>query len=327
MTAVKALAVGALFVGALVPSAIAGPMNGGQLQWSSWNAGSGDGISNAGAGAHVSNSVATAAPNFSASAASPAPIAVAATYSAPAPATFAASSSSSSGTYDAFVNLGNGPYPNDSLLTTGGAQPWYNSSAVAQLYGGQPNAQQRADFTNTVLQRVEQTFQQSGVPVNLTADPTASAAHTLSVVSNTVSSWGPVLGLTDVGSNGFSFVDQAAKSASSVNQLEWLVAHNVSHELMLAFGVGENHDKTGNYIDSPVANTSMMLNPNATFSQSAAQALLAANFQSAQGALASAGAQVISPQPVPEPATLVLWTLAGTAFAARRRVRSRIATA
>jgi hypothetical protein len=325
MTVVKALALGALVVGAVVPSATAGPINGGQLQWSSWNAGSGSTLSNAGASHVGGGGVGPVAltPSFATSSAPVSNQALMASSSvAPAPA----ASSTSSAAYDAYINLGTGPYPNASLLTTGGSQPWYNSSAVASLYGGQPNAQQQADFTNTVLQRVQQTFQQSGVPVNLTTNPNANAAHTLSVVSNTTSTWGPVLGLTDIGSNGFSFVDQAAKSSQNVSQLEWLVAHNVAHELMLAFGVPENYDKSGNFIDSPVANTSMMLNPNASFSQSAAQALLAANFQNNDGSIPSMGAQVVGPQPVPEPTTMALWVLAGVAVVARKS-RSRVVTA
>jgi hypothetical protein len=329
MTVVKALAFGALVVGAVVPSATAGPINGGQLQWSSWNAGSGSAFSNAGAanlGGGGTVPVASA-PSFAPSFAPVTTQAAMSTMSlASAPAPAPAASSSSSGMYDAFINLGTGPYPNAGLLTTGGAQAWYDSSAVASLYGGQPNAQQQAAFSNTVLQRVEQTFQLSGVPVNLTTNPNAPAAHTLSVVSNTTSTWGPVLGLTDIGSNGFDFIDQAAKSAQNVDQLEWLVAHNVAHELMLAFGVPENFDKSGNFIDSPVANTSMMLNPNSTFSQSATQALLAANFQNNDGSIPTQGAQVIGTQPVPEPATLALWALAGLAVVARKS-RSRLATA
>jgi hypothetical protein len=329
MTVVKALAFGALVVGAVVPSATAGPINGGQLQWSSWNAGSGSTTSSAGA-ANISGGgtgPVASAPSFAASSAPNPTMSTMATLStAVAPAPAASSSSSSSGTYDAYINMGTGPYPNSGLLTTGGAQAWYNSSAVASLYGGQPTAQQQADFSNTVLQRVQQTFQLSGVPVNLTTNPNANAAHTLSVVSNTTSTWGPVLGLTDIGSNGFDFVDQAAKSAQNVNQLEWLVAHNVAHELMLAFGVPENFDKSGNFIDSPVANTSMMLNPNATFSQSASQALVAANFQNNDGSIPSMGAQVVGPQPVPEPTTIALWLLAGMAVVARKS-RSRLATA
>jgi hypothetical protein len=232
--------------------------------------------------------------------------------------------------YDALINLGTGPYPDANYLTTGGAQAWYKSPQVATLFGGTPTAQQQAQFTQAVLQDVQQTFAGSGVPVTLTTNPNASAAHTLSVVSNTVSAWGPVLGLTNIGSNGFDFIDQAAKSATNVSQLELIVAHNVSHELMLAFGVPENYDQTGNFIDARNANLSMMLNPNATFSQSAAQALLAQDFLASnepihQGAQ-TIGAQVLSvqPQPVPEPSTIAAWTLAlgGIVLVRSRRART-----
>ena len=247
-----------------------------------------------------------------------------AAYAAPVPAVAApaATRAAAPATYDAFINLGNGPYPDANSLTTGGAQPWYDSPQVAALFGGQIDAQQRAAFTSTVVQRVEQIFALSGVPVTLTADPTAPAAHTLSVVSNTTSTWGtPVLGLTNVGGSGFDFIDQAARVSQNVDQLESIVAHNVSHELMLAFGVPENYDQTGNFIDARNANLSMMLNPKATFSQSAAQALLAENLLSNNETMSGMGAQLIAPRPVPEPATLAAWTvvLGGLVLARSRR--------
>jgi hypothetical protein len=224
---------------------------------------------------------------------------------------------------DGFINLGNGPYPNADLLTSGGAQPWYDSAQVMSLFGGMPNAQQQASFTTAILQRVERTFQLSGVPVTLTTDPTVPAAHTLSVVSNTVNSTLPsAVGMTILGGNGFSFIDQSAKLAQSVDQLEWIVAHNVAHELMLAFGVGENYDQTGNYIDARNANFAMMVNPNATFSQAAAQALLAENFQTNSGAVSSLGAQLLNPQTVPEPATVAVWALGAVALGLIHRCRS-----
>jgi len=117
----------------------------------------------------------------------------------------------SGGTADAFVNLGNGPYPEASLLTTGGAQPWYASPVVSKFFGGQqPDARQQADFANSVLQDVQHTFQQSGgLAPRLTLDPSASANHTLSVVSGTT--YGPnpnVVGIAEVGNNGVSFIDK-----------------------------------------------------------------------------------------------------------------------
>jgi hypothetical protein len=236
----------------------------------------------------------------------------------------AASVSPSQPTYNGFINMGNGPYPNATSLATGTPQPWYNSPQIVGLFGGQPNAQQRADFTSTVLQRVEQTYQLSGVPVTLTTDPNALASHTMSLVSNSSSAAvsSSAIGLSYVGGNGISFIDQAAGLVGSVDQLEWVVAHNVSHELMLTFGVGEHHDKSGNFIDAGTANMSMLLNPNATFSQSASQALLGAGLGNSV-ATSTAAAQVISPTAVPEPSTIALWAVALGGFVAIKGRRAR----
>src|SRR5690348_16205375 len=43
----------------------------------------------------------------------------------------------------AYINLGAGPYPLASQITTGNAQPWYNSSQISSFFGGQPTAQQQ----------------------------------------------------------------------------------------------------------------------------------------------------------------------------------------
>ena len=222
-----------------------------------------------------------------------------------------------------FINLGNGPYSQAAAITTGGAQPWYNSSQVASLFGGQPTAQQIQSFDNTILQRVQQTFSQSGVSVSLTDNPNVPALHTVSLVSNTGSATlSSAIGMTQVGGNGFSFIDHIAPSAQSLDQLEWIVAHNVSHELMLAFGVPENYDTTGNFIDSKVANWSMMVNPSSTFSQAASQALTQAlGSQSESTSGNQLGAQEVNPQsaPVPEPTTVALWGLAAVTFALSRK--------
>jgi hypothetical protein len=341
MSAVKALALSALVVAAATPPAKAGALDRADLSWVSWTP---SGVIQIPATASVAP--ATTASLFGAGSSpyasmtpppsQPAPVAPAptpaawapiATAAAPtaiaAPAALAAPSAPASGTYDAFINLGNGPYPDAGNLTTGGAQSWTSSQTVAHLFGGQITPQEQASVTNAVVQRVEQTFSQSGVPITVTADPNAPAAHTLSVVSGTTSAWGPVLGLTNIGGNGFDFIDQAAKVSQSVDQLEWVVAHNISHELMLAFGVPENYDQTGAYIDARDANLAMMLNPKATFSQSAAQALLAQNFLSSNGA-ARLGAQLIGAQTtVPEPATLLGWSaVLGGLVVARRRARA-----
>ena len=233
--------------------------------------------------------------------------------------------------YDAYVNLGNGPYANSGSLTSGNALPWYDSSKVAGLFGGSPTAGQIQTFDAMVLQRVNQTFQLGGVPVALTADPNNanSAAHSLSVVSNAVNSSMPgAIGMTNVGGNGFHFIDNAASYASSVDQLGWIVAHNVAHELMLAFGVPEVHDQTGRYIDSTVGSMSMFLSPSSTFSPGAVQDLLSRNFHQAGGGLGLAyQAQLVDSAPVPEPATLAAWVLGAVGLAVFRKARSARASA
>jgi hypothetical protein len=227
----------------------------------------------------------------------------------------------STATVNAYLNMGAGLYPLASQITTGTAQPWYNSSQIASFFGGQPSAEQQADFSNAILQRVQQTFQQSGVPITLSNSPNVPAAHTLSLVSNTTSNTIPgVIGMTQIGGSGFSFIDQEAKTAQSLDQLEWIVAHNISHELMLAFGVGEKYDQTGNYIDARNASFAMMVNPSATFSPAAAQALLATNLTSSTGTL---GAQEINPTPVPEPTTVVFWVSAALGGILLHHRRSR----
>jgi hypothetical protein len=232
------------------------------------------------------------------------------------------SASAASGPVDAFINLGNGPYPLSNTITTGGAQPWYDSSQVASVFGGQPTAQQIQNFDNAVVERVQQTFSSSGVSVTLTDNPSVQALHTLSLVSNTQSaSMSNAIGMTQIGASGFSFINNIAPSAQSVDQLEWIVAHNISHELMLAFGVPENYDQTGSYVDSKVANWSMMVSPTATFSPAAAQAITQALASESQSyySTSSLGAQEFGT--VPEPTTVALWALAGAAALVARHVR------
>jgi hypothetical protein len=325
MSAVKALALSVVVLGAATRTATAGAIVANDLNWVAWTP---NGVIQTPA---TTYSLLGAGTTPQASTLPP-PVPIAATTSSPAPSSLSSSAMTAaplapSATYDAYINLGTGPYPDASFLTTGGAQAWYNSAAVDALFGGIPNAQQRADFANAVVQRVEQTFSQAGVPITVTTDPNAPSAHTLSVVSNTTSAWGPVLGLTNVGGSGFDFIDQAAKASQNVDQLEWIVAHNISHELMLAFGVPENYDQTGNFIDARSANLSMMLNPSATFSQAAAQALLSKNFLESNEKTAQ-GAQFIGAQTVvPEPTTYLLWTAAslGLVFARSRCRRRHVA--
>jgi hypothetical protein len=232
---------------------------------------------------------------------------------------------------DAFINTGTAPYAGSGFIASGNPLPWYDSPQVVGLFGGAPTAQQQQSFDQAVMQRVQQTFQLSGIAINLTENPAASASHTLSLVSNASSSAFPgAIGTTDLGANGLSFIDPMAQAAQSVDQLEWIAAHNISHELMLAFGVGENYDQSGNYIDARNANLSMLVNPNATFSAGAAQAIRAqlstSGFEQvlqpgAQG-IASMAAPGIAPLPAPEPSTVALWglmTVAAVAAARKRR--------
>jgi hypothetical protein len=243
---------------------------------------------------------------------------------------------SSSGTPDALINFGGAPYVEASQLTTGSPQAWYTSPSVEKFFGGQaPDSQQQSDFTNQVLQDVQQTFSLAGLHPNITLDPNAHANHVLSVVSG--ASYGPnanAIGITDVGQNGFGFIDKLSY-ASSLTDLEWAVAHNVSHELMHAFGVGVHYDQTGKYIDSGTASWGLLTDPNSTFSAQAAQAMSSLNFSpnaSAAGFLGNSketlhveGDQEIlaGTATVPEPATVAIWSLGllGVALFRGRKAR------
>jgi hypothetical protein len=252
----------------------------------------------------------------------PAVIAQSVQPTAPAPAASASLSTiaaPASAPVQAFINVGSGPYPQAAGITTGGAQPWYNSTQLTNLFGGQPTAQQIQSFDNAILQRVQQTFSQSGISVSLTENPNTAALHTISLVSNTASASLPTaIGMTQVGGNGFSFIDQIAPSAQSLDQLEWIAAHNISHELMLAFGVPENYDTTGTFIDSKIANWAMMVNPSSTFSPAAGQAITQALTSQDQSSSSQLGAQEVSPAAIPEPTTIAIWGIAAFALAISR---------
>jgi hypothetical protein len=256
--------------------------------------------------------------------------------STPVMPTFEAASASSApvqtaATYDALINLsGNGNYPDAASLVLGTPQPWYNSPVVARLYGRTPDGQQQAAFAQEVLQDVRNVFERSGLHnIDFTADPNADASHTLSVVSGVSYDKNPnVIGITNVGQSGLTFIDKFT-AAESVDQLATIVANNVSHELMHAFGVCEHFDKTGKHLDAADATWESLTDPNATLSPEAVEAILARQpwnglnaFLSETGAMQVAHA-TLNPTPVPEPSTVLLWTGAALVGAAIRRIRSR----
>lgn len=233
------------------------------------------------------------------------------------------------GTADAYLNFSEGPYPEANVMTTGGAQAWYNSPVVKKYFGGEvPNPQAQAEFTNTVLDHVNQTFQLSGgLAPRITLDPTIPTNHTMSIVSGTSYGSNPnAIGITNVGNNGFSFIDKLGYG-NTLEELEWAVAHNVSHELMHAFGVGGHDDETGNFLDAAAAKWEMMIDPATRFSDAAIGEMKARAFAPNSGntgtGLQLDGAMEILASPVPEPTTWALWGLALSAAVVHRRRQLR----
>jgi len=323
MTVVRPLVLGLVALGVAALPSQAAPLTGGSWRWTTWTPGGGviltnlTGSSSAQPIAPIVPPPAPATSTWQTSGRWATPPSVA-TVAPPAPIPAARASTALA---DAFVNLGIGPYAEAETLTIGGAQPWYTSPVVGRLFGGQPDEYQRAEFTSAVLQHVEQTFRLSGLSTRLTADPTTPAAHTLSVVANT--SHGPIpnaIGVAYVGGDGFSFIDKL-HSAQSVDELEWAVAHNVAHELMHSYG-GEHYLQLGNFVDAASAPWSLLIDPQATFSQDAVEALRTKDFSFDRGPLTLLAGQEIAPQPVPEPMTLAFWTLAATGVVIRRRMTS-----
>ena len=233
--------------------------------------------------------------------------------------------------YDAFINFGNAPYAEQGLLAPGTAQPWFTSSAVTTALGHTATMADLNGFAQTVLARVESTFANSGLNVNLTTDPSAHADHMISVASGLSSTTNPdAVGVTDVGRNGFDFIDKLGY-ATSLDQLEWAVAHNVAHEMMHAFGGSHHTTPEGTNLDAPSSPWSVMIDPNTKFS---AASVAEMTYNLRQGGLQSkygigaegvdVDGQELSGQPVPEPATLALWAaLAGAAGMIRYRRPSR----
>ncbi len=233
-------------------------------------------------------------------------------------------------TVDAFINFGSGPYSEANTLTTGNAQPFFNSPAFTHLFGaGGPTSADVSNFENEVIATIQKTYNQAGLAIGLTTDPTVAAAHTMSVVSG--ASWvgnANAIGITDVGHNGFSFIDKFS-GATTVDQLATAIGHNLSHELMHAFGIANHPEQSGPYVDAAASTLQTLSDPNTAFSPVAAQLLSTLNFQAVgQSILSSSqnvdGNQILLPDPatVPEPSTVALWTLAGGLLAARRRRRA-----
>ncbi len=215
--------------------------------------------------------------------------------------------------------MGDGAYPLASQLVTGQPQAWYESSVVKSIYGGTPTVDQQKSFEQDVLQKVQQTYANSGISVSVTTDPHANAARTISVVSG--ASFGSIhdaAGITASNGDGFSFIDKLT-GANNLSDLEWAVAHNVAHEMMHSFNV-DHHDTTGQFLDGAVANWSMLLDPNTKFSSAAVTDIQnnLANGLSTIGDSNTTGflgekiigktdALMIAPQPVPEPTTIAMW--------------------
>jgi hypothetical protein len=218
---------------------------------------------------------------------------------------------------DALINFGAITPPDTSMLNSS-PQPWYDSPSVVKFFGGNPpSAQQQADFENTVLQEIQQTFNLGGLHPKLTIDPSITANHVLSIVSGSQYTGNTdAIGITLVDGSGFGFIDKL-KYADSLQDLEWAVAHNVSHELMHAFGVAIHHDQTGQFLDAATASWDLLKNPATTFSPDAINDILGHQY-APNGASGTAGEQtldgdqeLLAPRPVPEPATLTFWGLVG----------------
>lgn len=255
-----------------------------------------------------------------AASAAPAFTATSSPFSTPAP-----TAPASGATADGFINFGSSNFLEGSSLTVGTPQSWTLSPAVEKVFGGvSPNAGQQAAFTSEVLQDVQKTFQLAGLNPTITIDPSAHASHTMSVVSGaSYAQNANAIGITDVGANGFGFIDKLGYT-SDPHQLALAVAHNVSHELMHAFGVAVHHDTTGQYLDSGTASWSLLTDPNTTFSTAAAQdmathlavaklpassAVLGLQSMDSDGGKPDGYMLELGPKPVPEPATIAAWSL------------------
>ncbi|WP_435005893.1 hypothetical protein P12x_003642 [Tundrisphaera lichenicola] len=246
--------------------------------------------------------------------------------SQPAPIPVASTPPAAPDRADAYINFGNSTFADASTLTTGNPQSFLNSPVFSQFYGpGGPTSQDVANFESQVVSTVQKTYNDAGLPIHLTTDPNAPAAHTLSVVSNASNPDNPgAIGITTVGGNGYTFLDKFGY-ASNPSQLATAVGHNVAHELMHAFGLANHPETGGPYVDAATATFTSLADPNTTFSPAAASLLSTLDFQSTGESISSGsqiidGAQTLVPDasPVPEPSTVAIWALAGITVIAHR---------
>ena len=303
MSALKIWAASILAWGAMATGVDAAPVSF-LWDWTAWGSGSGvkEGLVN------------STADSGTAGGSSAPPISAAATILSATP--------SAPGTHPApYLKFCTNPYTEQSALTIGTAQPWYDSTSVAKAFGHTPNAQEQQSFINSVVTDVQQTFTASGLTgsnaVSLTTDPNAGALHTMSIASGLYYSPNPnAIGITDVGANGFGFIDKLSY-ATTPDQLEWAVAHNITHELMHAFGVAVHHDQTGTYLDAATASWSVLTNPSAVLSPAAVADIVAHNVGRNGSSSSAVGGELLDGDqevlaPVPEPTTIALWGLVAT---------------
>lgn len=187
----------------------------------------------------------------------------------------------------------------------------------------------------------------------MTVDSDDFTRRSLSVVSG--ASYGPIpsaVGIAHTGFHGFTFVDKFTEPRS-LDELTTALSNNIAHELMHVFGV-DHHDTTGSYLDSGITSWEVMTDPEAVFGPEAVSDLLSRDFRSVSyrpgvrlgqeigdrstcslgsgcslhnggwPGIESEGAvqaQILA-SPVPEPGTILIWTLGGAALgilASRRR--------
>lgn len=237
-------------------------------------------------------------------------------------------------TVDAFLNFSEGPYPAAHTLAEGSPTSWYESPVVTEILGRTPNESEKEQFKSDILTKVEQSFQKSGLDIDLSADA-GPASHTLSVVSGATAVDNPeAIGIADIGGDGFTFLDNFNPDfIDTFGELKTAVANNISHELMHAFGV-DFHDEAGDTIDSGRIAWNNLTSDDLSFSQDAVSLLESADFQKrwdmqlASHQLASHGQgcschQFADSFATPEPTTIALWGIGLSGLVMIRRSRNR----